>query len=125
MQIIQLDGYQTAIDHLRYLPKKQQMMVFDLIESFFEIIVEKENTSQQTINSQTWQAWLNDNQTFIKNLGFDIGADPSERQKSFLMWRANYEKALAENDDWTDKEYDDYLTSLKDKNDVGREVSFE
>lgn len=113
---------QTAIEHLQYLPEKQQKVVFDVIEGFFETA----NTQQSpNINEQTWQEWLNENQAFIDKLGFDIGDNPSDRQKSFLMWRADYEKVLAEEDDWTDEEYDEYLASLKDKNDVGREVSFD
>lgn len=113
---------QTAIEHLQYLPEKQQKVVFDVIEGFFET-----TTANQTpkISDQTWQEWLKENQAFIDKLGFDIGDNPSDRQKSFLMWRADYEKVLAEEDDWTNEKHDEFWANVRDKNDVGREVSFE
>lgn len=128
MQKQPLLAYQKAIEHLQYLPPKQQMIVFDVIESFFETADNQQLSStiyEQKINERVWQKWLNDNQAFIEKWGFDIHDELCERQKSFLIWRANYEKKLASHDDWTDDEHDNYWASLKDKSDTGREVSFE
>ncbi|STZ56361.1 Uncharacterised protein [Moraxella lacunata] len=122
MSLVHSERYQKAIEHLQYLPQKQQMVVFDLIENFFEII--GKNQTEFDLKNEQWQKWQQENKSFLENLGLDI-REPSEQQKSFLMWRVNYEKALAKNDDWTDDESDSYWASLRDKNDTGREVSFE
>ncbi|WP_066801340.1 hypothetical protein [Moraxella oblonga] len=114
---------QTAIHHLQHLPEKQQQVVFDVIEGFFETTNAKQSP---TIDEQTWQEWLINNQAFIDKLGFEIGDEPSDHQKRFLMWRADYEKVLAEEDDWTNEKHDEFWANLRDRNDIdiGQEVSF-
>lgn len=51
----------------------------------------------------------------------------SELQQRFMAWE-NYHQNMIVNFDeneMTDEQYDDYCASLRDKNDIGREVVFE
>lgn len=118
MQVI--ENTSQAVAYIQSLPVNLQQELIDWINAF------QEKQSNNKPKPTAWQVWKKEHQVYLERLG--VGADdnePSEQQKSFLMWRVDYEKALAKDDDWTDAEYDDYLASLKDKNDTGREVSFD
>lgn len=50
----------------------------------------------------------------------------TDAQKHFLAWRADYEKMCADLDDgFDDKMHDEIWQNVKDKNDFGREASFD
>lgn len=59
-------------------------------------------------------------------MAFDNQPKDSDLQASYLTWRKNYESVLASLDDgWTDEKHDEIWDNVRDKNDVGRGVSFE
>lgn len=50
----------------------------------------------------------------------------TDAQTHFLAWRADYEKMCADLDDgFDDKMHDEIWQDVRDKNDFGREVSFD
>lgn len=125
MERVQHERYQQAIEHLQYLPTRQQQVVFDLIDDLFEMMADTSANTPQAIGQHAWQTWLKDNHAFAVSMGLSADTQLSTQQKSFLMWRADYEKRLACDDEWTDEQYDEFWASLRDKNDTGREVIFE
>lgn len=97
MQLQQTQTLQQAFANLRHLPTVEQKQVFSLIDSLL-----------------------------LKTKSQKPTDEPSDLQKSFLEWRKNYEASIAELDDgWTDEDHDAIWNNVRDRNDTGREVSFD
>lgn len=88
-----------AVDCIQSLPVFEQKQVFEFLDSL-----------------------ISKNKTVPKEQD-----NLSELQKSFLEWEKFHQKSVAQYDEneMTDEEFDELMASLKDRNDTGREVSFE
>ncbi|OPH33565.1 Uncharacterised protein [Moraxella lacunata] len=99
MQTQPITSINQAVNYIQSLPISMQQEMIDWIATF-------QHTKEQAV--------------IQKN-------ELSELQKSFLEYEKFHQKMIGEFDDdeMSDDDYDKFLASLRDKNDIGREVSFE
>ncbi|OPH40016.1 hypothetical protein [Moraxella equi] len=99
MQTQPITSINQAVNYIQSLPISMQQEMIDWIATF-------QHKKEQTATQKT---------------------ELSDLQKSFLEYEKFHQKMIVEfdNDEMSDDDYDKFLASLRDKNDVGREVSFE
>lgn len=85
------------LKELSYLPEFEQEQIYRLV------------------NTMVFQnIFIRDQRDEVKTL-----------RETYLAWRKDFNELLERSDEWTDQMHDEYWSSLRDKNDTGREVNFD
>ncbi len=104
-------------------PKKEYHQHLD--EKYAEYFIESKTNEPQDFMS-SWQKRHEENKDFLDNDSSwadvrDKEMTKEERQAQFLAWRAYHEKELQS----LDEEWDEDWADVRDKNDFGREFSWD
>ncbi len=104
-----IQSINQAVLTMQKMSDDKQRKVFDYIELL--VLQDKDNS----VNKVTTKPKNQDKQTSKVDL-----------QQRFLAWRKEYEQTMAELDDgWTDDDHNAIWDNVRDKNDFGREVTFD
>lgn len=114
-----------AVSRLEAMPKAKRQEIFDFIDFVYSRRKAIE-TKADSNDKQDFTKFLADGRERNKDVLDDESfipktIDMQNRQAQFLAWRAQYEQDLQS----LDEQWDDDWANVRDKNDFGREFSWE